>query len=230
MSGYNTRNKKETITYEDLMNLLDDRLQNIATKECINDLKLIIENQQKTISKQQEEIDNLKGQVRKLQNENDEISQYRHRTCLRINGIPPSNNESGDECLEKVKNLIQDLGVEIPESCIDRAHRIGRAFKTKDGSSVHTVIVKFTTWRHRTLLFKARTNSICKEKKIKMYVDLTKRRVNILKEANKKIKDCVNIDYVFANINCQLCLKFKNSIQPVFFNDLDDLDVLLDHE
>ena len=131
--------------------------------------------------------------------------------------------------MEKVKTVIKDLGVSIPESCIDRAHRIGKPFKRK-GTIVHTVIVKFTTWRHRTLLFKERHKRYCKEKKIQMYLDLTKKRLQLLKDANEKIKNLENVDYVFPNINCQLCLKLKKSEKLFYFNDLDNLDVLLDHE
>ena len=71
MSGYNTRNKKEAVTYEDLLSLFDEKLQNIATKKCINDLKLIIEEQKKSIVSQQKEIDTLKNQVKSLQVENE---------------------------------------------------------------------------------------------------------------------------------------------------------------
>ena len=230
MNNYNTRNKKEALSYDELLKLFDERLQNIATKQCINELKSIIEDQKKIISNQQKEIDTLKDKVKFLTNENDSFSQYGRRTCLRIVGIPPAENETGEECLDKINIFISDANLDIPSCCVDRAHRIGKPFKRKDGTVAHTVIVKFSTWRHRTLFYRARRNEYFKKKKLQTYIDLTKHRLNILNEAKAKVDTCGNVDYVFANVNCQLCIKFKNSDQLYFFNDLDDLDILLDHE
>jgi len=230
MSGYNTRNKKEPVSYEALLELLEEKLQNIATKQCINELKVIIENQRQTISAQKKDIDSLKEEVKNIKKENENLEQYGRRTSLRIVGIPPSKNETGEECLQKVVDVINGTDVQIPECCIDRAHRIGRPFKREDGSVAQTVIVKFSTWRHRTMFYRARKSESCKKKKIKIYIDLTKRRLQLLKDAREKVKNWENVEYVFVNVNCQLSLKLKNSDQSQLFNDLDDLDVLLDHE
>ena len=53
MAAYNLRNNKDPVTYDDLINLFDEKLKDIATKKCIDDLKSIIEDQRKTIVKQQ---------------------------------------------------------------------------------------------------------------------------------------------------------------------------------
>ena len=232
MSGYNTRNRKDTVTFADLIELFDEKLKKIVMKEDINELKEIIENQKKKIDKQQSEIESLQTKVRHLENDNESLEQYGRRTCLRLIGIPPpeNGNETGEDCLKKVQHLIQELAVDIPSSCVDRAHRIGKPFKRRDGSTAQTIIVKFTTWRHKTLLYRKRNNEICKNKKLQMYLDLTKKRNGILKDAREKVKNFSNVDFVFANVNCQLCLKFKDSDKSHYFNDLDDLDVILDHE
>ena len=52
--------------------------------------------------------------------------------------------------LEKVKKLVNEARVYIPHSNIDRAHRIGPKKDKKQA-----IIVKFTTFRHRTLLYRA---------------------------------------------------------------------------
>ena len=61
--------------------------------------------------------------------------------------------------------------------CIDRAHRVSR---TDD-----TVIVRFTTFRHRTMFYRKR-----KELKngVKVHLDLTKARLDLLIKASKYVK------------------------------------------
>ena len=59
------------------------------------------------------------------------------------------------------------MGVDIPDSNNSRAHRNGPQKDKKQA-----VIVKFTTFRHRTLLFRARRKLI---NGVKMHVDLSKK-------------------------------------------------------
>ena len=226
---YNTRNKKEAVSYDDMLNLFNEKLQNIATKQCINELKSIIEDQKNIITNQQKEIDTLKEKVKFLTIDNENSQQYQRRTSVRIVGIPPAENETGEECLKKVLDIITDTRLDIPSCCVDRAHRIGKPFKRRDGTVAHTVIVKFTTWRHRTLFYRERKKEYCKKKKIQIYLDLTKTCLKVLNDAKAKVEHCENIDHGFANLNCQLCLKFKNSTQLYFFKNLYYLYFFLYH-
>lgn len=83
--------------------------------------------------------------------------------------------------LKKVEELIDESSVNIPDSTTDRAHRTGK----KKGKR-QAVIARFTTHRHRTLFYKAR-------KKIKrgpeIYTDLTRKRFNLLEEAQYFVPD-----------------------------------------
>ena len=99
----------------------------------------------------------------------------------------PSNGlkETGEECLSKARNALDKLKVDIPDMVIDRAHRIGR-MKVIDGKKVQPMIVRFTTWRHHTNVYRARKN--CEEHRVKL--DLTKDKVSLLKRAN----DLLNSD------------------------------------
>ena len=52
-----------------------------------------------------------------------------HGLSLRINGIPPPSKrekETGEDCLQKVKKVFNGIEVDIPDSVLDRSHRIGR--------------------------------------------------------------------------------------------------------
>ena len=91
-----------------------------------------------------------------LQNNVDDNEQYSRCMCLRINGIPPVADgeiESAEMCIEKVKIVFEKLEVDVPDSVMGQAHRIGTQ-RTINGKKIHEVIARFTTRRHRTLVYK----------------------------------------------------------------------------
>ena len=77
----------------------------------------------------------------------DELEQYGRGLYLCINGISTEEKETSDSVLTKVKELIDESGVNIPDSTVDLAHSIGKK-KVKS----QAVPVRFTTHRHRILL------------------------------------------------------------------------------
>ena len=52
-------------------------------------------------------------------------------TCLRITNVPCEKDETSEKVLEKVKKLVNEAGVDVPDSNIDRAHCIGPKKKQK---------------------------------------------------------------------------------------------------
>ena len=101
-----------------------------------------------------------------LECENEELEQYGRRLCLRIGGVPSVEIENSDDILDKVKSLITEFGCEIPDAVIDRAHRIGKGYKNKTRNvPCKSIIVRFSTFRHRNKL-----------KNAKVRLDLTKKR------------------------------------------------------
>ena len=109
-----------------------------------------------------------------------------------MSGIPTKEKETADMVFGKVKNLIEESGVDISNSTIDRAHRIGK----KKGSS-QQIIVRFTTHRHRALLYKARKNI---KSGLKVHIDLMKKRFNLLKDAQNFVSDQEDDIFVYADI------------------------------
>ena len=91
---------------------------------------------------------------------------------------------SEEDCIEKVKMVIDKLDVSIPDFAIDRAHRLGPF--VEDGKSVNRpVIVRFVSWRARTAVYRKRE----KKGKVRLYIDLTKRRFLLKKSAEEKVKN-----------------------------------------
>ena len=114
----------------------------------------------------------------------DELKQYGKKVCLHIEGVKHKVNEKAEEVLEKVINIIMESEAEIPESVLDRAHRIGPTYTDNDlRKKMQSIIVRFMTFRYRTLFYTNR-------KKIKsgarIRLDLTENRYNSLVSARKK--------------------------------------------
>ena len=200
----------------------DELKKEMATKECIETLKPTIEKQNNRIDALESRIVVMENLIAKLQDHNDDNEQYSRRLCLRINGIPPppkGEKETGEDCLEKVKKVFNELQVDIPDSVLDRAHRIGRP-QTVRGRIIHQVIVRFTTWRHKTKVYRARKK--CPKYRIKL--DLTKKRVKLLEKVNAFLEE-KELGFAFADVNCRLCAKIGDQFH-YFESEEDLLDVI----
>ena len=79
----------------------------------------------------QNQILELKKQNLQNQEEIEELEQYGRRLCLRFERIPTEKNETSDKVLEKIMRICKESGVEIPDTVIDRAHRIGVPYVDK---------------------------------------------------------------------------------------------------
>ena len=150
----------------------------------------------------------------------DDCKQYSRRTSLRINGIPCHGKESAEESLRKVKEEIAKLGVKIEDSQFDRAHRVGYA-TDREGKPVkdRQMIVKFATFRARTLVYRNRKKD---RGKVRFYIDQTKKRFELRKTAVEYVKDKPSVDFAFVDINCKLCIRFANG-NYVHFNSHEEL-------
>ena len=114
--------------------------------------------------------------------------------------------------------MIKALNVHVPNECIDRAHRIGKIHEDDEGKQRQQIIVRFTTWRHRTAVYQARKND--NNKKYAIRLDLTKERLNLLKDAREILsgKDSPGIDFVFADVNCRIMAKLSDGSLKGFCN------------
>ena len=165
-----------------------------------------------TLAMFQQHVTNLKQENSNLQERTridrqdlekycEEKEQYSRRLCLRIKNLKKQENESSKKDLEEIKCLFSGANINIPDACIDRAHRVS---KTDD-----TVIVTFATFRHRTMFYRKR-----KELKngVKVHLNLTKARLNLLIKGRKYVKNLSNINFVYADINCRLKIHFSKTM------------------
>ena len=78
----------------------------------------------------------------------DNNEQYSQRYCLRINGIPTKRDEKASDCVKKVTEVCRNLQVDISQTDINRAHRVGR--------EKSQMIVKFHSFKKRSDMYRAR--------------------------------------------------------------------------
>ena len=92
-----------------------------------------------------------------MQNSKEELEQYGRRLCLRINRVPVKSDETSDDVLKYVKEIFDEGELDIPYTVIDRAHRIEPEYSDyKTKKKCKAIIVRFTTFRHRTLVYRTR--------------------------------------------------------------------------
>lgn len=196
--------KKDIDQLKDLIKSLHERIDNQNLE--IANLKEKIANQIVKTSELEDKVGVLSAGLSQAIKKGDDSEQYSRRYCLRIKGIESGMNESGANCVDKVVEVCKKLNVDIAKEDIDRAHRVG---KDRD-----TMIVKFYSFTKRTLLYRARKRN----KKFNIFLDITKTRLNVLDEARKNIKKNSRVDFVFADINCNLVAKLKNGSFKFFYD------------
>ena len=114
-----------------------------------------------------------------------------------------------------------------PEYAIDRVHRIGNTKEDVKGNITQPIIVRFTSLRARTVLYKAR--KIIKSKfKYAVSLDLTKTRLSLLNQAREIVENIENIQFVYSDINCNLRALTAEG-KHVRFNSICDLQNVIDN-
>ena len=211
-----------------LNNLISD-LRNEFKKELQNEINKQyekLESENKMLRKQVSELHKLNIEN---QTNNEDLEQYDRHLCLRIDGVPVVENETSVDVLASVKKLFDDAQVEIPDAVIDRAHRIGGNYvDRKSKKSCKSIIVRFTTFRHRTMFYRAKSKL---KNGTRVKLDLTKSRLTLLNKANEHVQNIPSINFCYADVNCRLKVKFKDAKQKdMFFSSFEELQDIADAE
>ena len=108
----------------------------------------------------------------------------------------------------------------IPDYAIARAHRVGKVVE-KDGERKQAVIVRFSNFRNRTIFYKSR-----KDTNVGISLDLTKARLNLLKQARTKVANVSGIKFAYSDINCSLRV-LTEAGKHIAFKSIDDLEKII---
>ena len=136
------------------------------------------------------------------------------------------NNEIADVILEDLKAMFEEDGIDVPDAVVDRAHRIGQGYTdSKTKQKCKSTIIRFSTFRHRTRVYRAKKNL---KKGVKVHLDLTKRRYKLLQDANSLVKDNREVKFCYADINCRLKVKWNDNLrEDNLFSSMNELEDLL---
>ena len=119
-----------------------------------------------------------------------------------------AKNETSNDPFQNVKSILEESSSKIPDVAIDRTQRIGKAYANKtSGVKCKSIIVRFTTFRHRTTFYHSRKNL---KRNVKVKLDLTKKRYSIITEVIQLVKNNKVVKFVMADINCRLKVVFKD--------------------
>ena len=221
-----------------LQSVSELRSENTDLKSEIVGLKTLFAKEKEQSRKCEQKLVQLESQlcvnqkvVNLLKHASNKSEQYSRRTSLRFYDVPRAGNETASDCLKTVMDIVNkpdendpNKSTTIPEAVFDRAHRVGRGSDKKPAA----IIVKFTTFRHRTEVYRAR-QKLSEQFKCVVGLDLTNENVNILgevKDVLKGLEEEIPIEYVFADINCQLMAKTKRG-KFLRFDDMDGFRQML---
>ena len=124
----------------------------------------------------QQHVKNLKQQNELLFQRCQEKEQYGRRLSVKITDI------SIEDVRNSVKSIIEESGCDILDIVLEDTHRIGK--NDPSGKRLRSAIVRFTTFRHRTIFCLARKN-LCKNG---VHLDLTKGRFTLYQKARGLVK------------------------------------------
>ena len=128
--------------------------------------------------------------------------------------------------MQKGKSLLNELDCGIGIDSLYRAHRLGpRKVSNVDGKLYQQVIVRFSLFKDRTKVYRCRK----KVKKVKFRLDLTRNRLSTLKLASEWVKSCGHVDFVFADMSCNLVAEMKNCMLN-FFSCVEKLQFKVGNE
>ena len=155
-SKSNKQEEKSTKTFNNVINDLKKEITVQIQKEVSKQCKEI-KSENKMLKKQVAELSKLSIQNH---SKNEKLKQYGRRLCLRVDEIPAVNNESSDDVMNLTKSLFEEAKFSVPENVLDRAHRIGPIHNDRvSKKKCKSIIVRFTTFHHRALFYRAEKKS-----------------------------------------------------------------------
>ena len=93
------------------------------------------------------EVEELKDHVEKLEKTLDSQEQYSRRNCLLLHGTEETKHEDTDDIVVKIVN--DNIGVDLSKEDLYRSHRIGE----KRAGKKRPIIIKFARYNMRKQVF-----------------------------------------------------------------------------
>ena len=153
-----------------------------------------------------------------------------------MHGLKYGKNKSQNDLASKTSKCFSEIGLPYEEAEIDRVHHIGKPYNNKSsGLTVKPIMIKLKSWRYRQDVYRNRPRKFENGKKkrgensFSVSLDLTKRRYNLLKFAQRIVKEMDNVTFVCAGVNCSLAIRFKNGTIKHFNSEYEFRSLLNDN-
>ena len=188
------------IAFQQEMSVMREAIE--SQEGRIHELEASNEKKAKEISHLTTQLEQQRSTIQSLQNNCNDLEQYSRRNCIRLFGVP---EKKGEDSMETVCEIAkQKLGVTLPKSAIDRAHRVGQPYNdrakpanaTKKGNEdspapprdkrPRPIIVKLISYQTRRALLSQRRK--LKDTGISIHEDLTKKNQKLLSDTRKHSK------------------------------------------
>ena len=156
------QNRKET-AYSSVNFTIEDRNElkdiNLTLKELvseINKLRKALDDSKIEINKVKVENSRLKQIVNINLYKIDDLEQYGRRENMRIHGISESTDSVNDDGEKVILKMAKDLNIELKDSDIQRAHRLGRK-RVNPNFRPRSIIIRFVSFKKRNEFFIAKS-------------------------------------------------------------------------
>ena len=163
--------------------------EKVMTKNKVDELEKSVEFSSGVCDDLKKEIGSLTLQNKKLLKTVEDLclqvdanEQHNRSECLLLHGVPENDKESPSQSVDIfAKNITQTLGIEIRPEYIRRAHRLGQR---KPSGKPRPIIARFWNSNLRNDVYANKKK--CKETTISITENLTRRRVQLKNDAEKK--------------------------------------------
>lgn len=174
------------------------------------------------LEKKDAEITQLNNKIDDLELKLDIAEQYSRRNCIRIAGLPESEDEDTTRVTMELINDTMALDPPLELQEVDRLHRVGKP----DSQKPRGIIVKFATYRSRARVFNAKAALSGKlfgpaQKKVFINDDLTRQRSKLLYEARQLKKKRLIQDAWTREGTVLIMDKFKKTTPLKSIKDLE---------
>ena len=206
----------EAMKSPSLQNIFKAMFQDILEKEMATQREQftsLLNQKDQTIKLLEQSVATLQEKVAKLESGHDGLEQYGRRYSLRVKGIPETEQENTDTL---ILDLAKKMDVPLELQDISRSHRLGKPSQTP-----RPIICRFTTYRARANLYKARRSS---PKGVFLNEDLTKNRQHLLYLCRQSKRDG-NIIHCWSS-DGQILVRKEERGTIVAVNSASDLEQL----
>ena len=186
--------RNEIITLlEDLLQAIKESISSLLKEEkMLNYLDSLKSTLLQKLQDQQLTINSLKEKNQRLESR---VAILEHAIQAHERRRSDDEGETEEDLASKLEKDFKDLGLTLLETRLKEDNRIGPVITDVDNFGEETtrqqVIVKFKSWGDRTKVYRAR-------KKSESYgyrVDLTRRRLNLLRKAREMAKGITAIEF-----------------------------------